>query len=89
MHCFFFNKNLSPFLGMPPTNQKTLVKDLRIFTDDEKLVAFESFINVNFLDLLIISCLKLKPLKLLIDFKSLLFLSLSFSAIAKMNDKFC
>ena len=89
MHCFFVNENLSPFFGMPPTNQKTLVKDLRILTDDEKLVAFESFINVNFLDLLIISCLKLKPLKLLIDFKSLLFLSLSFSAIAKMNDKFC
>ena len=55
MHCFFVNENLSPFFGMPPTNQKTLVKDLRILTDDEKLVAFESFIYVNFLDLLIIS----------------------------------
>ena len=33
------------------TIARTLVKDLRIFADDEKLVAFESLINVNFLDL--------------------------------------
>ena len=42
-------KNLSPDLGIPPTNQYTLFKDLRIFILDEKLVALESFITVRFL----------------------------------------
>jgi len=31
---------------MPPTNQKTFFKDLRILIDDAKLVAFESFMIV-------------------------------------------
>ena len=33
-----FNLNLSPSLFTPPTNQKTLFKDVRIFALEEKLV---------------------------------------------------
>ena len=38
--------NLSPFLGIPPTIQKTFCKELIELIDDAKLVAFESLTQV-------------------------------------------
>ena len=49
LHSFLLKVNWSPIFASPPTNQKTFLKDLRIFIVEAKLVALESFINVIFL----------------------------------------
>ena len=71
-------------MGNPPNIQKILFSELIKFIDDEKLVAFESLIMVNFLELYIICCLNFNPLKLLVIF-IIFFLSIfNFLQIAKI-----
>ena len=88
MQFFLDNNNLSPFLACPPTIQWTLVSDFKIPADEEKVVAFESLIMVNFFDSKMISCLYFNPLNFFKVLIKISFLSLNILTTSKMNCKF-
>ena len=61
LHFVFDNLNLSPFFGIPPKIQYASFKFFNIFSEEAKLVDFESLIIVRFLFSNIICCLKSRP----------------------------
>ena len=65
MHFIFDSLNLSPILGIPPKIQYASFKFFNIFSEEAKLVDFESLIIVRFFLSNIICCLKSKPLNVL------------------------